>query len=56
MTAEICINHVSWWLQNYVLWSMKSIFLEFEQPIADLEAKIEELHSVQDGSDVDIST
>ena len=34
---------------------MKSIFLEFEQPIADLEAKIEELHSVQDGSDVDIS-
>ena len=35
---------------------MKSIFLEFEQPIADLEAKIEELHSVQDGSDVDIST
>ena len=35
---------------------MKSIFLEFEQPIADLEAKIEELHSVQNGSDVDIST
>jgi acetyl-CoA carboxylase carboxyl transferase subunit alpha len=35
---------------------MKSIFLEFEQPIADLEAKIEELRSVQDGSDVDIST
>ena len=34
---------------------MKSIFLEFEQPIADLEAKIEELRSVQDGSDVDIS-
>jgi len=35
---------------------MRSIFLEFEQPIADLEAKIEELRSVQDGSDVDIST
>ena len=35
---------------------MKSIFLEFEQPIADLEAKIEELHSVQNDSDVDIST
>ena len=35
---------------------MKSIFLEFEQSIADLEAKIEELHSVQNGSDVDIST
>jgi acetyl-CoA carboxylase carboxyl transferase subunit alpha len=35
---------------------MKSIFLEFEQPIADLEAKIEELRFVQDGSDVDIST
>ena len=34
---------------------MKSIFLEFEQPIADLEAKIEELRSVQNGSDVDIS-
>jgi acetyl-CoA carboxylase carboxyl transferase subunit alpha len=35
---------------------MKSIYLEFEQPIADLEAKIVELRSVQDGSDVDIST
>jgi len=34
---------------------MRSIFLEFEQPIADLEAKIEELRSVQDGSGVDSS-
>ncbi|HKY01790.1 MAG TPA: acetyl-CoA carboxylase carboxyltransferase subunit alpha [Burkholderiales bacterium] len=34
---------------------MKSIFLDFEQPIADLEAKIEELRFVQDDSAVDIS-
>lgn len=34
---------------------MKSIFLEFEQPIAELEAKIEELRYVQDDSAVDIS-
>tara|TARA_B100000686_G_scaffold230949_1_gene238385 strand:+ start:4293 stop:5261 length:969 start_codon:yes stop_codon:yes gene_type:complete len=34
---------------------MKATFLEFEQPIADIEAKIEELHIVQDGSDVDVS-
>jgi acetyl-CoA carboxylase carboxyl transferase subunit alpha len=33
----------------------KSTFLEFEQPIADLEAKIEELRFVQDDSAVDIS-
>lgn len=35
---------------------MKAIFLEFEKPIAELEVKIEELRSVQDSSDVDIST
>jgi acetyl-CoA carboxylase carboxyl transferase subunit alpha len=35
---------------------MKAIFLEFEKPIAELEIKIEELRSVQDSSDVDIST
>lgn len=34
---------------------MKSVFLEFEQPIAELEAKIEELRYVQDDSAVDIS-
>ena len=34
---------------------MKTNFLEFEQPIADLEAKIEELRFVQDDSAVDIS-
>lgn len=34
---------------------MKTAFLEFEQPIADLEAKIEELRFVQDDSAVDIS-
>jgi acetyl-CoA carboxylase carboxyl transferase subunit alpha len=34
---------------------LKTTFLEFEQPIADLEAKIEELRFVQDGSAVDIS-
>jgi acetyl-CoA carboxylase carboxyl transferase subunit alpha len=35
--------------------SMKTTFLDFEQPIADLEAKIEELRFVQDDSAVDIS-
>ena len=34
---------------------MKSTFLDFEQPIAELEAKIEELRYVQDDSAVDIS-
>ena len=35
--------------------SVKTNFLEFEQPIADLETKIEELRFVQDDSAVDIS-
>ena len=56
MTADIGINHVSLCLQNYVVCSMKVTFLEFEQPIAELEAKIEELRFVQDGSALDIST
>ena len=34
---------------------MKTPFLDFEQPIAELEVKIEELRSVQDDSAVDIS-
>ena len=34
---------------------MKTCFLDFEQPIADLEAKIEELRFVQDDSALDIS-
>jgi len=34
---------------------MKTVFLEFEQPIAELEAKIEELRFAQDDSAVDIS-
>jgi acetyl-CoA carboxylase carboxyl transferase subunit alpha len=34
---------------------LKAIFLDFEQPIAELEAKIEELRFVQDDSAVDIS-
>lgn len=34
---------------------MKSIFLDFEQPIAELEARIDELRFVQDDSAVDIS-
>ena len=34
---------------------MKSSFLDFEQPIAELEQKIEELRFVQDDSAVDIS-
>jgi acetyl-CoA carboxylase carboxyl transferase subunit alpha len=35
--------------------SMKISFLEFEQPVADLEAKVEQLRFVQDDSAVDIS-
>ena len=34
---------------------MKTTFLDFEQPISELEAKIEELRFVQDDSAVDIS-
>ena len=34
---------------------MKTTFLEFEQPIAELEGKIEQLRFVQDDSAVDIS-
>ena len=34
---------------------MKATFLDFEQPIAELESKIEELRFVQDDSAVDIS-
>ena len=34
---------------------MKTTFLDFEQPIADLEAKIEELRFVQDEAALDIS-
>jgi acetyl-CoA carboxylase carboxyl transferase subunit alpha len=34
---------------------MKTTFLDFEQPISDLESKIEELRYVQDDSAVDIS-
>jgi len=34
---------------------MKATFLDFEQPIADLETKIEELRFVQDDSALDIS-
>jgi len=35
--------------------TMKTTFLEFEQPIAELEAKIDELRFVQDDSAVDIA-
>ena len=34
---------------------MKTTFLEFEQPVAELEAKIEDLRFVQDDSALDIS-
>jgi acetyl-CoA carboxylase carboxyl transferase subunit alpha len=34
---------------------MKTTFLDFEQPVADLESKIEELRFVQDDSAVDIA-
>jgi acetyl-CoA carboxylase carboxyl transferase subunit alpha len=36
--------------------SMKTTFLDFEQPVAELEAKIEQLRFVQDDSAVDISS
>lgn len=35
--------------------NVKTSFLDFEQPIAELEAKIEELRYVQDDSALDIS-
>jgi acetyl-CoA carboxylase carboxyl transferase subunit alpha len=35
---------------------MKITFLDFEQPVAELENKIEELRFVQDDSVVDISS
>ena len=41
------------WIQTDV--SMKQVFLDFEQPIAELGQKIEELRFVQDDSVVDIS-
>src|SRR5262249_58031389 len=34
---------------------MKTSFLDFEQPVAELEAKIDELRFVQDDSALDIS-
>ncbi len=34
---------------------MKTSFLDFEQPVADLETKIDELRFVQDDSALDIS-
>ena len=34
---------------------MKTTFLDFEQPVAELEAKIEKLRYAQDDSAVDIS-
>ena len=34
---------------------MKTTFLDFEQPVAELEAKIEELRFTQEDSAVDIS-
>ena len=40
---------------RYHLCPMKTTFLDFEQPIAELEQKIEELRFVQDDSAVDIS-
>ncbi len=42
-------------MQNAASPSMKTTFLDFEQPIAELEGKIEELRYVQDDSAVDIS-
>src|SRR5918999_4036747 len=38
-----------------IMAAMKTTFLEFEQPIAELETKIEELRYVQDDSALDIS-
>lgn len=43
------------WQGSVELSAMKTTFLDFEQPIAELEAKIEQLRYVQDDSAVDIS-
>lgn len=48
-------NPVLFRLYDKTTVSMKTSFLDFEQPIADLEGKIEELRFVQDDSAVDIS-
>lgn len=49
------MNPVKWPTLQTHLQRMKTTFLEFEQPIAELETKIEELRYVQDDSAVDIS-
>ena len=46
---------VKWGSANKSCFLMKTNFLEFEQPIAELESKIDELRYVQDDSAVDIS-
>jgi acetyl-CoA carboxylase carboxyl transferase subunit alpha len=43
------------WASAHVASGMKTTFLDFERPIADLEEKIEQLRFVQDDSAVDIS-
>ena len=51
-------SHPRWALRFVALVesaAMKTTFLEFEQPIAELEGKIEQLRFVQDDSAVDIS-
>ncbi len=56
MLARAC--HGAWIIISTIefrVTALKTTFLDFEQPIADLEAKIEELRFVQDDSAVDIS-
>ena len=49
VSGQVCGNFG--WLSQ----TMKISFLDFEQPVAELESKIEELRFVQDDSAVDIS-
>src|SRR5258706_3775880 len=49
------IYGAAWTRYRSITEPMKTTFLEFEQPIAELEAKIEELRFVQDDSALDIS-
>src|SRR6266853_6445752 len=49
------IYGAAWTRYRSITEPMKTTFLDFEQPIAELEAKIEELRFVQDDSALDIS-
>lgn len=55
MGSRLDANPVKCKAFNSNIQVMKTTFLDFEQPIAELEAKIDELRYVQDDSAVDIS-